>query len=115
MRKADLQLKALGQFYGTQQYYNVMGVNVTDGIKYIMDNGYSWFVTDAIAVIRFTRKLKDQPFLAVMLEQADREADLVITDGNDNELYRQHYKYTDAKRNLTLFYEYGVLLLNSEH
>ena len=49
--KEDLELKDLGQYYGTTQYYNIMGVNITDGVEYIMKNGYSWFVTDTIAVI----------------------------------------------------------------
>jgi len=112
----DLTLKALGQFIGTQQYFRVLGANVTDGVKYIMDNGYSWFVTDALAVILFKRELRGQPFLTVELKLLeDREADLIITDGNNNTLYSQHYEFTDAKRDLTLYFENGVLLLNSEH
>jgi hypothetical protein len=43
------------------------------------------------------------------------QADVIITDGNDKEFYQQHYEYTDAKRDLTLFFEEGVLLLASEH
>ncbi|GAG90306.1 unnamed protein product, partial [marine sediment metagenome] len=49
-RTGDRELKDLGQFTGTTQYYRVFGVNVTDGVKYVMDNGYAWLVTDAIAV-----------------------------------------------------------------
>jgi len=122
MEKADLELKGLGGFIGTQQYYNVFGVNVTEGVKYIMDNGYAWFVTDFIAVIKFRNKfpkLRNQPFLSVKLkllgDVARWEADLIIEDGNYNELYRQHYKFTDAKRELTLFYTDNVLMLNSEY
>lgn len=117
-RMADLELKALGQFIGTQHHYKTFPFGkVTDGVKYVMDNGYGWFVTDALSVIGFYQrgKLRNEPFLTVELEQADSEADLIITDGNNNELYRQHYAFTDAKRNLKLYYEYGVLLLASEH
>jgi len=116
MQTDDLYLKALGQFIGSQQYFKVLGANVTDGVKYIMDNGYSWFVTDALAVIMFKPELRREPFLTVELKRAeDSEADLIITDGNDHTLYTQHYDFTDAKRNLKLYCENGVLLLNTEH
>jgi hypothetical protein len=114
-QKPDLELKALGGFIGTQQYYREMGTLYTDGVKYIMENGYSWVVTDALAMIMCNRVLKAQPFLAVKLKRSDSEADLIIDDGNGKVLYRQHYDYTDAKRDLTLFWESGVLLLAGEH
>lgn len=113
--QTDLELKALNSFIGTQEYHRVFpNGTVTDGIKYIMENGYSWVVTDALSVI-VTGPLKDQEFLAIKLKQKDKEADLIITDGNEKTFYKQHYDYTDAKRDLTLFYENGVLLLASEH
>jgi hypothetical protein len=97
----------------------VFGVLVTEGVKYIMDNGYSWFVTDFIAVIKFREKfpkLRNHPFLTVKLKlTGDSEADMIIEDGNYNELYRQHYDFTDAKKELTLFYTDDVLMLNSEY
>ena len=114
--KPDLELKALGQFIGTTQYYGVLGFNVTDGVKYVMDNGYSWFVTDALAVIKCYPKLRTATFLTVELKlTGDNEADMLITDGNENTLYTQHYQWTNAKKEFTLFYEHGVLILNSEH
>ena len=120
--ETDLELKGLGSFIGTQNYYAVLGANVTDGVKYIMDNGYSWFVTDAIAVIKFRDKfpkLRNQPFLSVKLvllgDVARWEADLIIEDGNYNQLYKQHYDFTDAKRELTLFYTDNVLMLSNEY
>jgi len=116
---ADLELKQLNQFYGTQQYFNCLGALVTEGVKYIMDNGYSWFITDALAVIKFRNKfpkLRNQPFLSVKLKlPAKNEADLIIEDGDYNKLYKQHYDFTDAKKELTLFYTDNVLMLNSEY
>jgi len=112
--KMDLELKALPHYHGTECYYDCWGVRVTEGVKYIMDNGYSWFVTDALAVIK--TKLAGQPFLSVKLKlPTDHEADLVIEDGNYNELYRQHYDFTDARRELTLFCTDNVLMLASEY
>jgi hypothetical protein len=63
-----------------------MGANITDGAKYVMENGYSWFITDAIVVMKL--KLKDQPFLSVKLKNLEgNKAKMVITDGNGHELY----------------------------
>lgn len=109
----DLELKNLESYIGTTSYYKVFGVLVTDGVKYIMENGYSWFVTDAISVI--ITKLRNHDFLVVKLEVKNSTADLIISDGNNNILYKQHYKFTDAKRNLTLYYQNGVLMLASEY
>ena len=115
-KKDDLELKNLEQFIGTTQYYNVLNANVTDGIKYIMDNGYSWFVTDALIVIKM--KLKTEPFLTVKLllnETKKDTATMEISDGNDNVFYTQIYSFTDAKRDLTLFYTDNVLMLSNEY
>ena len=86
-----------------------------------MDNGYAWFVTDAIAVIkthpRIREHLKRDYFMSVKLK-VDREnckAKMVIDDGNGNVLYEQDYDFTDAKRDLTLYYADGVLMLNMEY
>ena len=91
-----------------------MGVYVTDGIIYLMENGYSWFVTDAIAVIRY--KLRNQEFLSINLKVRDGKAVMIITDGNKKRLYTQKYEWTNAKINeLKLFYVDGVLMLSSEY
>lgn len=114
--KMDLELKRLGEFIGTVEYYNVFNTHVTQGICYIMENGYSWFVTDVIAIIKFKPKPWREPFLTVKLKlTAKNEADMIIEDGDYNRLYRQHYDYTDAKRELTLFYTGNVLMLSSEY
>lgn len=113
MEEKDLELKQLGHFTGTQKYVNVMGVNVTDGVEYIMENGYSWFVTDSIAVIK--SELKDEEFLSISLKLKDNTGEMIITDGNNKILYTQQYKYTDAKRDIKLFYCDNILMLNNEY
>ena len=110
----DLELKELEQHIGSQGYVNVFGVNCTDGIGYIMSNGYSWFVTDMIAVIK--GKYKDEEFLSVKLKvNEDNTAIATIEDGNGKVFYTQAYKYTDAKRDLTLFCTDNVLMLSGEY
>jgi len=109
---ADLELKELNQFYGSEKYHHYWGKILTDGVAYIADNGYSWFVSDIIAVINV--KLARHGFLSIKLNVIDDEAKMVITDGNGKELHSQKYKYTNAKRNLNLFYTDGVMMLDTE-
>lgn len=117
----DLELEELGNFYGTENYYSMgalfRNINVTDGVKYIMDNGYSWFVTDALSVIVTRIDFLESEFLTVRLRvDLDKStAKMTIEDGNNNVLYEQDYAYTNAKvKELVLFYSNGVLMLNSE-
>lgn len=112
--KVDLTLDGIEQFTGTTRYYNVLSANVTDGIKYVMDNGYSWFITDALIVIKM--KLRNEEFLSIKLKLADKDkGKMVITDGNEKTLYTQEYKYTDAKRELSLYFTDNVMMLSSEY
>ena len=111
----DLELKGLDYFIGSEHYYKLMNTLITDGIKYIMNNGYSWLITDALIVIK--TKLINEEFLSIKL-QVNKEkntAIMLITDGNNRVLHKQYYNYTDAKRDLTLFFENNTLMLNSEY
>jgi len=114
--KDDLTLKDLNQYYGTENYYNVMGVKVTDGIAYIMKNGYSWFVTDFLSlVITKHESIKDEEFLSIKLKLDGTKGLMEITDGNEKILYTQNYKYTNAKTELNLYFTNEVLLLSGEY
>lgn len=113
----DLELKDLDQFIGTEQYHDVMGVTVTDGIMYLIYNGYSWFVTDVISIIRSKDNipsLKNRDFLSIKLKLYGSRAKIVIGDGI-TELYSKEYSYTTALRELHLFYLDNVLMLNREY
>lgn len=110
----ELELEQLEQYRGTEKYIGVLGANVTDGVAYVMESGYSWFVTDFLAV-RKTGKMLGQEFLAVKLVVDGSKAKMVVTDGNEKVLYTQKYDYTDAKRNITLYFTDNVLLLEGEY
>lgn len=115
--KADLTCPEINQFTGTEHYYREFGGLVTDGVRYVMTCGYAWLVTDSLCVIACKPKVRKQPFLVVKLtlnKKKPNEATLTIDDGNDNILHRQCYKYTDAKIDLKLYFENGVLMLSSE-
>jgi len=116
-KKPDLTLKDLGQFFGTQAYHKIwMNTTATDGIVYIMQNGYSWFITDAISVFKTKANLLGQDFLAIKLKlKGSNGAKMVITDGNEKILYQQEYKYTDAKKEFTLYYLNDVLIYSGEY
>jgi hypothetical protein len=114
--KEDLSLKDLGQFFGTEQYHKIwLNTTATDGIIYVMENGYSWFITDAVSVIK-TTNLKDQEFLSIKLKLTkDNRAQMIITNGNEKILYTQDYTYTNAQREIGLYFIDGVLLLTGEY
>jgi hypothetical protein len=94
----------------------MMGTKVTDGVAYIMRNGYTWFVTDAIALIRMSKDFKDQPFICIKLKMTNpKECVVEYTDGDGNILHKNVIEYTTAQRELTLFYTNEVLLLSGEY
>ena len=113
---ADLYLKELEQFTGTTEYYDFFKLKLTEGVRYVVKNGYTWFVSDAAIKILFDPKLKNQDFLVIRLKLLKGEkAEMIIDDGNDNLLYRQYYDLTDAKRDIKLYYADGVLMLPNEY
>jgi len=114
----DLSLKELAHYTGSEGYFDVMGFKATDGIGYIMKNGYSWFVTDflAVAMFKVKKEWKDEGFICIKLKiNEDKSALMLVTDGNEKELYRQKYKWTNAENDLTLYLCDNVLLLAKEY
>ena len=113
----DLELKALSNFYGSEHYYRLMGgINATDGVHYEMQNGYSWVVTDAAVILRMEPKVRGQVFVVVRLKLLpEGRAKIVYEDGNDKVLFEQSYEWTDAKRELELFFADNVIMLASEY
>lgn len=115
----DLTLKEMPYFTGTEQYHKIglfSRTNLTDGVIYVMKNGYSWFITDMLSVVYCEPKIAQQEFLCFKLKLKDgNKATATITDGNDNILYSQDYEYTDAKTELNLYLTNDVLLLDSEY
>ena len=111
----DLTLRDLGHFYGTEQYHKCyLNALATDGVAYIMKNGYTLLVTDALSVIK--TKLKDEAFISIKLKLLENnKAKMIITDGNGKKLYTQEYDSTDAKKELSLYFIDNVMLLSSEY
>jgi hypothetical protein len=116
-QEPDLELKSLGSFYGSEHYYRLMGgINATDGVHYIMENGYSWMVSDAAVILRMEPKVRGQDFVVVRLKLLpEGKAKVVYEDGNVNVLFEQSYDFTDAKKELELFFADEVIMLASEY
>ncbi len=114
--KEDLDLKDLDNFTGTEGYTNLWNFSLTDGIAYVMKNGYSWFITDMLAVVRTKEEIRNEDFLSITLViNEDKTAIAKITDGNEKVLYKQEYKWTNGKKNLNLYLTNNVLMLSQEY
>ena len=115
--KEDLMLGGLNNFAGgSDEIYDIGPVNITAGVKYIMNNGYGWMVTDAAATLKMHGKVKDEPFVVVKLSpQEDGGAIVTYGDGNGKILYRQKYEWSDAKREVKLYYADRTLMLPAEY
>ena len=89
----------LSQFSGTEHYYRIMPtVLMTDGAKFVADNGEAYWLMTAIA--SYLPQFKNtEPFIVADLQVTNtgnsRTALLKLEDGNENILVEQHIAYTD--------------------
>jgi hypothetical protein len=115
-KMTDLELKDLNHFRGTEQYYNYMGLKLTDGVHYIMENGYSWLVSDATVILKMRPEVHNENFVVINLKLLPgSRAKVTYEDGDYNLLYEQYYEWTDAKREIKLFFVGNVLMLAGEY
>jgi len=110
----DLELTGIEQFTGTENYYGCMGVKITDGVKFVIKNGYGWFVTDLLIARKLSKKLLREEFLSFKLK-IGKQTVATIDNGNNLILYTQKYGYSDAKKPLNLFLTGNVLMLAQEY
>ena len=108
LRSPDLELRNLDKFSDGWYVYDITEFNdggrnkISEGVKYIMKNGYTWLVKDALAVIE--QRLK-KPVVVVKLKlNKDGSAVVTYKDLKGHLLYRQKYRWTDAKREVELIY-----------
>ena len=108
----------LTAFIGTENWHR-HALNkqllLTDGVVYFADQAGAWWFLDIIAteVMRF-HPLK--PFLLIALHVREGEADILVGDGDGENLYKRHIHFTDAPDGLWRFYlTDNVLLLPSEY
>ena len=122
----------LNQFIGTTQYYRyLLGLKLTDGVKYLADEAGAYWLLDIIASYQTNQKICNEHFqiwelkLSPKDEEAaktkpptNRRAAVVTmkTDTNEPLLVRQEIMHTDFPLDsIALWLIDGVILLPSEY
>ena len=104
----------LCQFTGTEHYYkHWLGINYTDGVKFMAERGKAYWLIDAIASYR-----RKEPFQVWTLEVAeDKTAVLRMREDTDKPaLVKQEIPFTDFPlRKIEFYLIDGVLILPSEY
>ena len=116
----SLSTTNLAQFTGTEKYYRITRQHVlTDGTKYLAEEGRCFWLMDAIAsyLPQFSGR---EEFIVAKLNVAASKADLVLDNGNGHVLDTQHIEYTDFPLASIQLYacwggEFWVLMLPSEY
>ena len=108
---------ALEQFNGTENYYpHLLGIQYTDGIKYLADQAGAYWLIDLIAS-RQTKTIKQIPFQIWTLKTKDSTGVITMKEdtGEPNRV-RQEIEFTDFPlKSIKLYFIDGVLLLPSEY
>ena len=108
----------LSAFIGTENWHR-HGINrsmlLTDGVKYFAETAGCYWFLDIVATEVMLLQAQ-HPFLAILLDVREGEADIHVTDGNGLRLYRRHIQFTDAPQGQWRFYlADNVMLLPSEY
>lgn len=115
-RKIEAEIR---HFTGTDQWYKLYpNVLITDGVKFVFDIAESYWLGEIVFSLQTLEKVKAEPFqfyeLEVNLEK--HNADLKVTDGNENILYTQFIEFTDFPLpKFSFYYTNDVVLLASEY
>ena len=98
----------LSKFSGTENYYRIMpNVLMTDGAKFVADNGEAYWLMTTIAsyLPEFTEK---ETFIVATLQVSrtatSSHAILKLDDGNENVLAQQFIEYTDFQLDVIKLY-----------
>ena len=108
----------LTAFIGTETWHRHpinRSTLLTDGVVYFADQAGAWWFLDIVAT-EVMRSHRMKPFLVIDLDVASDKADIRVSDGDDNQIYRRHIHFTDAPNGLWRFYlTDNVVLLPSEY
>lgn len=121
----------LAQFTGGTMHHFVLPLfpqyRYTDGVQYLAENAAClWLLIDIFAyqnteALQVYRK-SDPSFQVWILEQEKQASEvldsafLICEDGNNNEIFRHHYSFTDFPLDrIELWLERNLLILPGEH
>lgn len=109
--------QALGHFTGSEEFYRYSVLTMTEGVKFLCDNGAAWIV-DIVLSYQYDPKIQAEEFQVWKLKVNLQEGTGVVTmdDGNDNVLVTQEIPYTDFPlKELKLYYTDHILMIASEY
>lgn len=108
----------LKQFIGTEHWYRhplVRAVLYTDGVKFFAEKAGAYWFLDILATEVYPL-LKKEPFLLIRLIVQGHKAQILVDDGNDNQLWERDIEFTDCPEGEWWFYfTDNVILLPSEY
>ena len=113
----DKNIKELKQFSGTERYHlGYMNIHYTDGVAFFLNNIAGWIITDASVILKMKKEVMKEDFVNVKVIIKDQKAVIIYTDGNEKELFKQSYNWTDLNDNVfNFYYTNNVLMLPSEY
>jgi len=120
LKQLGLDKLALSQFTGTSAYYKISRKHVlTDGTRYLAEQGACFWMMDAIASHLCEIGTADW-FVLVRVHVTEGRAVMIYEDGNDREHARQEIPYTDFPLDSVTLYacwdqEHWVIMLPSEY
>lgn len=97
-----IKIEELAHYTGSEHFYLYGGkLVVTDGVRYLIDNGCAWLI-DIIASVRGLLAFEAEDFEAwtLTVDLETHAANVIATDGDKGDgpvtLYRQDIEYTDC-------------------
>ncbi len=114
-------LNQLSQFTGTEKYYRLYPkVVLTDGTKYLAEVASCYWLMDLYASHLAMIDANVESFTCLKLIKRGHGADIVIEDGNTQELAKQYVEYTVFPLDTFTCYgiwsgEFWVFMLTSEY
>ena len=120
LQELGLDKLTLTQFAGTGAYYRISRKHVlTDGTRYLAEQGACFWMMDAIASHLCEIGTADW-FVLVRVQVTEGRAVMIYEDGNDREHARQEIPYTDFPLDSITLYacwdqEHWVIMLPSEY
>lgn len=97
-----------GYFY--DPFYR--GINYTDGVKYVKDNGAAWLVMDVLAVLKNFPAVSGLDFVVI---EWNPETLTVTYKDDDRVVYKQQYVASDLMVPVRFFCVDQILLLDREY
>lgn len=93
------------------------GVSIlTTGAQYVAKECCAYWLLDIINSVQLIKKVKAEYFQVYDLEVKDNTAKVIVTDGNNNVLYKQNIPYTDFPLDkVTLWRVNGTIMLPGEY